>query len=326
MATIYHFRNFTFHACDLLVLCMLAKANTWYKIGVRSMTGYGRGQSESNGCRVTVEIRSVNHRFLDLKVRGVALDAKHEEALRQCVGQSVSRGALNLSIRVDKALHPGKTRIDHEAAALAHKELQTLRDSLGITEEISLGMVCSQPGVMVPVQVDEEATARVGEGVLQAAEGALQALVTMRTLEGKSLKTDIQGRLQTLAELAQSLESATANTPEQAQIRFEERIARLLKNSKVEVDEARLAQEVAILVDKLDITEELVRLRSHFEQLGELLLQEKPVGRRLDFLVQELGREFNTVTSKSQSANVARLVVEAKAEMEKIREQVQNIE
>lgn len=302
----------------------------WYKPGVRSMTGYGRGRSEVDGTTVTVEIRSVNHRFLDLKLRGASLEPKHEEALRKRIGEVISRGSVSVSIRLDRRAGEASVQVDAAVAGRVHRELLALSKSLGIAEDVPLSLVVSQPGVMVSSAVSEEereafATA-VGIGTRESADAALQELVAMRETEGAALKADIESRLQTLEHLTKELGDLATDAPGQAQKRLEERIAKLTKNSSVDVDEARLAQEVAVLADKLDVTEELVRLSSHFEQLAQLTKEVEPVGRRLDFLVQELGREFNTVTSKSQSANVARLVVDAKAELEKIREQVQNVE
>jgi uncharacterized protein (TIGR00255 family) len=272
-----------------------------------------------------VEIRSVNHRFLDLKLRGQTLEAPQEEKLRQLVGKAISRGALSVSTRVDKQLGQGEHRIDQAAARRVHSRLSQLSDALGLSAEIPLTMICNQPGVMV-TESDPESTRRTGELVLEAAAHALEDLGSMRVREGAILRKDLETRLSSLKELAQKLGENAKNTPEEARKRLQDRIDRLLKHSKVEVDEARLAQEVAIAADRLDVTEELVRVSAHLEQVAELVKESVPVGRKLDFLVQELGREFNTITSKSQSAKVARLVVEAKAEMEKIREQVQNIE
>lgn len=299
---------------------------SWYNAPVRSMTGYGRGHSESANCQVTVEIRSVNHRFLDLKIRGASISAASEEKLRQCIGKSLSRGAVSVSLRIDRQGQAGRLQVDLPVAKRAFQDLEELRETLGLKDEVSLEMVCKQPGVIGVAQATDDSMAEEGACALKASEEALQALCLMRETEGRALQRDVEGRLQTLATLATSLAESAANAPEQVRVRLEERIERLLKNSKVAVDDTRLAQEVAIAADRLDVSEEIVRVRSHLEQLAELFIEEEPVGRRLDFLIQELGREFNTVTSKSQSAGVARLVVEAKAEMEKIREQVQNIE
>ena len=298
------------------------------------MTGYGRGQSEEVGCRVTVEIRSVNHRFLDLKLRGAGLEPAHEEKLRELIGKTISRGALSVSTRVDRRGGQPELRLDLAAARRVHSQLSQLGDVLGLSAEVSMSLICNQPGVMVVAESDPEsdsgARRQVAELLLKAARGALEELASMRLTEGSILRKDLETRLATLRELADALGEHAKNTPQEAHRRLQERIDRLLKHSKVEVDQARLAQEVAIVADRLDVTEELVRVSSHLDHVAELVQEsvEKsvPVGRKLDFLVQELGREFNTITSKSQSAKVARLVVEAKSEMEKIREQVQNIE
>jgi uncharacterized protein (TIGR00255 family) len=294
------------------------------------MTGYGRGQSEGGGCRVTVEIRSVNHRFLDLKLRGAALESAQEEKLRQLVTQALTRGAVSVSTRIDRTGSKSELRVDEEAARRVHGQLQELSELLGISGEIPLAMICNQPGVIVAPEADaetEKAYAKLlADLIAKAGAEALSELSSMRLVEGTILRRDMDARLSVLQGLAGELSEHAKDTPEVAQKRLQERIDRLLKHAKVEVDPARLAQEVAIVADKLDITEELVRISAHLEQLAELINLSEPVGRKLDFLVQELGREFNTITSKSQSAKVAHLVVEAKAEMEKIREQVQNIE
>lgn len=298
----------------------------WYKPLVRSMTGYGRGQSEAKACRVTVEIRSVNHRFLDLKVRGAAMEASTEEKLRQLVAKSIERGALSVSIRVEYQTVQGELRIDEAAARRAYARLLELGELLGLEGEVSLALVSKQPGVMVGVQTEQDSSEDLSGPIIEAVTIALDELMRMRSNEGTLLKTDLLSRLQRLGELADLLAEHARTAPADIQQRLQERIERLLQNSKIHVDEARLAQEIAIAADKLDVTEELVRVGAHFSQLADLINEDKPVGRRLDFLVQELAREFNTVTSKSQSADVARTVVEAKAELEKIREQVQNIE
>lgn len=289
------------------------------------MTGYGRGQSEHQGCRVTVEIRSVNHRFLDIKLRGAALDPATEEKLRGAARAKLTRGAVTVATRIDSQSRQSELRIDSAAARRAHNELRSLSGVLGLDREIPLALICSQPGVMVAGEVEDNSEA-VSIAVTAAAKAAVEDLLGMRETEGKALKGDVQARLEVLAALAKQLSELAKDSPAEAQRRLNERLERLLKNSKVQVDDARLAQEVAIAADRLDVTEELVRVESHLQQIHEILAQETSIGRRLDFLVQELGREFNTVTSKSQSAEIARAVVEAKAEMEKIREQVQNIE
>jgi uncharacterized protein (TIGR00255 family) len=294
------------------------------------MTGYGRGVAERDARRAAVEIRSVNHRFMDVKLRGAPLDAAIEERVAARVRERITRGSLTVTLRLEGWGAGASLRVDQEAARRVHAELRQLAAALEIEPRISLELVCTQPGVMVAVEgergwgsVDEA----MAECVAEAVDRALEDLISMRDAEGQALARDLAGRFETLRSLGAALERLASAAPEDAERRLRERLGRLLAGGKVPVDEARLAQEVAILSDRMDVTEELVRVKSHIAQLGELMSQrQQAVGRRLDFLVQELGREFNTVASKSQSADIARLVVEAKAELEKVREQVQNVE
>lgn len=288
------------------------------------MTGYGRGAGERDGWRVAVEIRSVNHRFLDLKLRGAGLDAAVEEAIAGRIRQRVSRGSLAVSVRVQGGA-AGELRVDRDAARRVCDELRALAGELGLSDDVDLALVAAQPGVLVSAEADAPGEAVV-EAAAEAVEAALGELLAMRDTEGAALAADVGARLDRLEAITESLASLAQSAPEDGKRRLEERIERLLSSSKVEVDAQRLAQEVAVLADRLDVTEELVRARSHIEQFRTFLRAGEPVGRRLDFLSQELGREYNTVTSKSQSAEIARAVVEAKAELEKIREQVQNLE
>ncbi len=190
---------------------------------------------------------------------------------------------------------------------------------------MTLALLAAQPGVLSPVEIpaDPEGTLAA---LLPAVETALDELVAMRRQEGATLAVDLGARLERIATLATEVEALTRVAPTDHQARLRERIDRLLAGSGVTVDDARIASEVAFFADRTDITEELVRLRSHFAQMRGLFAQDVPVGRRLDFLLQELGREINTIGSKSPSAEIALRVVEAKAELEKIREQAQNVE
>jgi len=296
------------------------------------MTGYGRGVAERDGRRAVVEIRSVNHRFMDVKLRGAPLDAGFEEKVAARVRERVVRGSLTVSIHLEGAAAVSSVRVDVDTARRVHAELRKLVAALDLDARISLDLICAQPGVLVPVEGDRAAGAAgmdetLAECASQAVDRALDDLAAMRDSEGETLARDLAGRFEALRGLGAELERLARTQPEDAERRLRDRLSRLLASGKVAVDEARLAQEVAILADRMDVTEELVRVSSHIAQLGEIMAQrQQAVGRRLDFLVQELGREFNTVASKSQSADIARLVVEAKAELERVREQVQNVE
>jgi uncharacterized protein (TIGR00255 family) len=290
------------------------------------MTGYGRGVAERGGRRATVEIRSVNHRFLDLKLRGASLDPAIEDQLSGRVRKKVERGALTVGVRLEQREAASSFRVDLAAARHVQAELLRLATELSLPPAIDLALVCAQPGVIVGADPDSDLEL-LAEVVLEAGDRALAGLLAMRDAEGATLARDLGARIDGLRVSAATIEQIALAAPDEARRRLEDRIGRLLASAKVEVDPNRLAQEVAVIADKLDITEELVRLRSHLDQVGELLVaRNAAVGRRLDFLVQELGREINTIAAKSSAAEIARLIVDAKAELEKIREQVQNIE
>jgi len=288
---------------------------------VRSMTGYGRGVAERGAVRVTVEVRAVNHRFLDVKLRGAA-GAAVEDAVATRLRERLERGAVTATVRLERAGSPPAVRIDRALARDVHAQLADLARELG-TAAPTLREVVSQPGVITVDDAgldDADAAAAAGA----AAGAALDGLIAMRTAEGATLAADLVARLDGLAATVDAIAGATADGAATAGDRLRERLARLLEPGAV--DPVRLAQEVAILADRADVTEELVRARSHLDQLRATLTSDGPVGRRLDFLTQELGREVNTIGAKTSAAAVAHLVVAAKAELEKIREQVQNLE
>jgi uncharacterized protein (TIGR00255 family) len=291
------------------------------------MTGYGRGMAEREGRQAMVEIRSVNHRFLDLKLRGAPLSPPVEEQVSAAVRAACVRGAITVVVRLDS--QGAVARVDQAAAARVHAELTELSRALGLDQPVTLELLCAQPGVLVSRE-DEADSAMVAACVRQAVDQALSSLIRMREAEGKALAQDLDLRLGRLADLVEHIAALAQAAPEQARRRLEDHLGRLLQKSQISVEGQRLAQEVALLAERLDVTEELVRLRSHIQHVQALMAEafatRTAVGRRLDFLVQELGREVNTVGSKSQSAEIARTVIEAKAELEKIREQVQNIE
>jgi uncharacterized protein (TIGR00255 family) len=289
---------------------------------VRSMTGHGSGSSG----RITVEIRAVNHRFFDLKLRvasGGPPDARVDEAVGLAVRRRAERGSFTVTLFEEGASSRPALEIDHALARTVHAALEELRRELGIPEPVPLALVVEQPGVLSPAEPCADL-----EAVTAALEAALDGLVAMRAREGASLAVDLAGRLERIAVLAAEAEGLAAAGPAEYRRRLSERLEKLLQGTGVTVDEQRLAAEVAVLADRTDVTEELVRLRSHLAQM-KLLLDDDTgagVGRRMDFLVQEIGREINTIGSKAQRAEITVRVVEAKAELEKIREQVQNVE
>jgi len=291
------------------------------------MTGHGRGIAEVNGRRATVEIRAVNHRFFDLKLRAPWFDAAVEDHVTQAIRRRVQRGSFTITLREEGAGTAAPVRVDLVTAHQVAQAFDELRRALGqsTTDPIPFQLIAAHPGVIQVGDLGDPSEQRWA-GLQPAVEAALDQLIEMREREGEALARDLLERLSRLEEFSVDVERVAATAPEEWRRRLSERLSKLVGAAHTPLDESRLYAEVAILADRLDITEELVRLRSHIAQARTLLEQDDAVGRRLDFLVQELGREVNTIGSKSQSAEIARRVVEAKAELEKIREQVQNVE
>jgi uncharacterized protein (TIGR00255 family) len=287
---------------------------------MRSMTGFGRGISEQAGVRATVDLRTVNHRFLDLKVRG-SLPPATEEAVATKIRAALERGSVAVSIHVARAT-AGGIRIDEAAARAAHATLRRLANDLGLVGP-DLKLVLAQPGVVVSDSHQEDPDPAHAT-ILAATDAALAQLATMRETEGLALARDLLARLDELSTARAELATRAAAVPAELQRKLHERVQRLLGDHAA--DPQRLAHEVALLADRADVSEELVRLDSHLAQARALVADPKPSGRRLDFLTQEIGRELNTIGSKSAAADLTSTVVAGKAALEKLREQVQNVE
>jgi uncharacterized protein (TIGR00255 family) len=282
---------------------------------MRSMTGHGRGSAEGDGRSVAVEVRAVNHRFLDVKLRA-NLDPDTERRASETIRRRLERGALTVSLR-EEGPAARAVRVDLGFALNVHAALVELGQKIGHQGPVPLELVAAQPGVIgqgEPIEADAL--------FLSALDAALAALVDMRRAEGDILARDLQARLDRLEALAGEITQFADVAPSLYSQRLRERLERLAADLPPE----RVAAEAAALADRIDVTEELVRLRAHVAQARGLIASDGSVGRKLDFLVQEMGREVNTVGSKSQSLDISRRVVEAKAELERIREQVQNVE
>ncbi len=287
-----------------------------------SMTGFGRAGADAAGRRLVIEVRAVNHRFLDLKLRLPWGGAELEARIGAAVRKRVDRGALSINISEDAAARAPAVHANLPLAMAIHAALVELADALGAPPP-GLDAVLAQPGVLV---VGEPTTAidELWAALEPALDAALVALAAERAREGAALAADVLARVANLERLAAELGRLAAAGPEAARKRLTDRLAKLLGEGQV--DPQRLAQEVALLADKADVSEELTRLTAHLGELRALCSAPGPVGRKLDFLLQEVGREINTTGSKSQATEIARLIVDAKAELEKIREQIQNVE
>jgi uncharacterized protein (TIGR00255 family) len=290
---------------------------------MQSMTGYGRGACEVAGRRLVVELRSVNHRFLEIKLRLPWADAALDMAVTQALRARLSRGAVTVSVRDEGGGTGQSVHVDIALARQYQTAFEELNEQLLLEQPITLELVAAQPGVITVGEgvPDGEALWR---GLEPGMTAALDALVAARGREGQALRADLEGRLQLLEKIAHDLGELTRDAPEHYRKKLRERLDRVL--TPHEIDPQRLAQEIAILADKADVTEELTRIAAHLQESQRLCRAQDASGRRLDFLTQELNREVNTVGSKSQSAAVAARVVEAKAEIERLREQIQNVE
>ena len=289
------------------------------------MTGYGRGVVERADHRATVDVRAVNHRFLDLKLRGAAVDPALEDAIGARVRAVVERGAVVVSVQLARGAGPSVIQIDGDAAERTHRALAGLAARLGVPGP-DLALVLSQPGVVVAADAgqDEAEAATARAAALAALDAALVQLNAMRDAEGAALAAELGHRLDELVATRAQIAVLAASVPHHLARRLAERIKRITE--EVGADPARIAQEVAVLADRADVTEELVRLASHLDQVRALLGAPGAIGRRFDFLVQEIGRELNTIGAKAATAEISTAIVAGKTSLEKVREQVQNVE
>jgi uncharacterized protein (TIGR00255 family) len=290
------------------------------------MTGFGAAAASARGAEARVEIRSVNHRHLQVKSRLPQSLAHPEHAIETAVRARLSRGSVTVGVEIERPRGPA-ARIDEKALRAWCVEIQRAMRAAGLEAEFSLETVLGLPGVLVSNGDDQRADEDEAL-VLGALEGALERLELMRQREGKALAADLKKNGKSIRGLAKQLEKRMPRVVAEQHAALRRRIADLLdgqKGARVPT-EADLAREIALLADKTDVSEELTRLASHLAQLDALAASDEPAGRPLDFLVQELFREANTIGSKCSDAEAAHLVVELKTLVERLREQVQNVE
>jgi uncharacterized protein (TIGR00255 family) len=288
------------------------------------MTGFGLGEAEAKSLAVRVEIRSVNHRFLQARFRLPSEFADLEPKVDQAVKKRLSRGSVTLTVIATRAAAPTVVRVDNELAARYAELLGNTARQLGIENDLKLSNLMTLPGV-VGTQLDESVREEESKTLLAAVEHALANLIAMREAEGASMEADIHKHAAAVAGLRARIEE---RMPQALQEHFSgmRRRAEDLLGREGPIDPKDLARELALLAERSDVAEELSRLDSHMAQLETILSQGGEVGRKLDFLVQELYREANTIGSKAGDAEIAHAVVELKTHIERVREQVQNIE
>jgi len=291
---------------------------------IKSMTGYGSAEGTSGNLALTIELRAVNNRYLDVSVRMPRLYLFAEEGLKKRVGSAVSRGKVDVFINVDMAGEQDVEITVNEALASAYMTaLNKLSDRFGLDGDITTMQIAKMPEAL---QVDRPKTDAdaFSRDLLQILDCALENFNTMRKIEGEKLEQDISDRLNEIERMTAQIETLSPQTVTAYREKLEARMAEVLEGTHIE--ESRILTEAAIFADRVAVDEEITRLRSHVSQLRDMLQTGGSIGRKLDFLLQELGRETNTVGSKCNDLEIGKIVIALKAEIEKIREQVQNIE
>ena len=291
---------------------------------VKSMTGYGRARQTLNGRDITVEVRSVNNRYLDCTVKVPRTYIFAEDAVKARVQQSVSRGKVDVFITIDAAAADETVVAVNEPLARGYYEALTrLKDMFSLEDGLNAVTLAKFPDVLTVTKAEEDLES-VAADICAVLDEALAAYNAMRTVEGGKLREDIAGRADTIEAVVGKVEERSPQTVAAYREKLLARMQEVLQSTAI--DESRILTEAAIFADKIAVDEETVRLRSHLSQLRTMLESDQPIGRKLDFLIQEVNRECNTIGSKCNDLTIAKDVVNMKAEVEKIREQVQNIE
>jgi uncharacterized protein (TIGR00255 family) len=289
-----------------------------------SMTGFGRGEAEGLGYHISLEIKAVNHRFLEVMVRMPRTLTGWEEKIRKYIQDKVSRGRIEVFINVKETGEKKRlVKVDKDLTLSYDKSLKELANLLNTAYQTDIYRLVTLPEVL-SVEEEELDTDSLWPIMEKALNAAFAELLAMRRLEGQKLIRDLQQKVNYLGELRDEVAARAPLVVTEYRQKFKERLALLLSDTGI--DETRFTMEIALFADRASIEEELVRLESHLEQFRHALLSSEPIGRKLDFLIQEMNREINTIGSKANDLEISKVVVESKSELEKIREQVQNIE
>jgi uncharacterized protein (TIGR00255 family) len=291
---------------------------------IKSMTGYGKHEILLESGKITAEIRSVNHRYGEVFVKLPRPLLALENDVRKSVAERLKRGKIEVYIQVEGlAGTAGVPTLNVPLAKAYYEAFTKLKESLGLYDPVPLSLIASQKDLLTTEEFPN-GVGSMGESVIEAVGGAVDNLDAMRVREGKSLRDDLQLRRTCLHDILKRIEERSPVAVAENGARFRARIRQLAGDCGIE--ETRIVQEIALMADRLDINEELVRFKSHLKQFDDGLEMDEPVGRKLDFIIQELNREVNTIGSKANDAEITSMIVDLKAELEKIREQVQNIE
>jgi len=288
------------------------------------MTGYGSAKGTAAGLALSVELKSVNNRYLDVSVKLPRTLMFAEEPVRSAVAKHITRGKVDVFITADASQSDSvEVRVNEALLRGYISALGEVRDKFSLTDDMSLMSLCRLPEVLSTERRELDAD-ELTSGLLAILEEALSGYDAMREREGEKLRDDVLGRIDEIGRLTGIVEERSPQTVAEYRARLEQKLRETLEG--MSVDDSRVLTECAIFADRVAVDEETVRLRSHLSQLKAMASGESPIGRKMDFLIQELNRESNTIGSKCQSADIARVVVDLKAEIEKIREQIQNVE
>lgn len=291
---------------------------------LKSMTGFGRGKYEIDGRSYLVEIKSVNHKYLEVGIRIPRNLSFFEDNVKKCVSNSISRGKIDVTISFTNISSKGlNIKINEELAMQYLKQINDLAEKADLRGTINVMDITRLPEVLA-VQNDADDEELLWSELKIAVDEAINAFIEMRKTEGENIRKDLEERINLISEKTEQISKESAGLVEEYVVKLEERIKELLKTDVV--DQSRLAQEVVIFSDKCSVQEELTRLKSHLNQFLETIKKDGPVGKKLDFIVQEMNRETNTIGSKANKLEITNLVIELKTIIEDIREQIQNIE
>lgn len=291
---------------------------------IKSMTGYGGAKGSAEGLSVSIELKSVNNRYLDVSVKLPRTMLFAEEPIKAAVGRHISRGKVDVFVTVDQSASDDmEVRVNEPLLKGYIEALSAAAEKFGLQNDMTVMSLCRLPDVLSTDRREIDSSALM-TGITEILECALTEYDAMRLREGEKLRDDVLARLETISRLTGVVEENAPKTVAEYRARLEQKLQEVLATANI--DESRVLTEAAIFADKIAVDEETVRLRSHISQLRGLTNGESPAGRKMDFLIQELNREANTIGSKCQNADIAHVVVELKAEIEKIREQIQNVE